>query len=420
MWLILFLKHYIVWTNTVACQERAFCIRFLLSPCSEHPGRVCRTYRHSPRHVLVLEKRQRGKSKKVGRTKLTLVSVVRSQYRLRRQKEAAKYRFFFLNKKKINVSSVIQNKDNLQTGEYKHLRYCGKAEKTGQCCLGGAVSHDECSDFWFCFETSHIYLSLRKGCLSILSQCSSASELPGCVWFDSCCPWACTSPKSCSWSSCTVWEMVSMWFEKSPVWEISSGKGPCPSQQGAGGAQAAGQVCRTAPVPPVRAGREAHLLLWEVPLSPRSCPASAAPGTPCATPGLGEWWRKIAPVFWFFEPCNFSTLKWSDLCFFFLFMSVFIWFHNDLACIGNAKMLLFSRWLTFYIHRMVLAWINKTFNLKLEMLQWNVKSSVGSKSLTSPEKKTGPVRFTFEEVLCLLKEADTFLPVESFSDKALW
>lgn len=203
MWLMLFLKHYIVWTNTVACQECAFCVRFLLSPCSEHPGLVCHTYHHSAQARVSAGERQKGKSKKVWRAKLTLASVVRSQYRFRRQKEAVKSRVFFLIKKK-NVSSVIQNKDNLQTGEYKHLRYCRKAEKTGQYCLGGAVSHDECSGFCFCFERSHIHLSLRKGCLLILSQCSSASELSGYVGFDSCCPWAHISPKSCSWSSCMI------------------------------------------------------------------------------------------------------------------------------------------------------------------------------------------------------------------------
>lgn len=51
-------------------------------------------------------------------------------------------------------------------------------------------------------------------------------------------------------------------------------------------------------------------------------------------------------------------------------------------------------------------------------MKWKKLSRIKVFNLTW--KKTGPVRFTFEEVLCLLKEADTFLPVESFSDKALW
>lgn len=96
--------------------------------------------------------------------KLTPISVVRSQYRFRRQKETVKSVFGFLMKKKKS-NSLIQNKDNLQTGEHKQHRYCGKAGKTGQCCLGGAISHDECSDFCFYFETRHIYSSLTKGCL---------------------------------------------------------------------------------------------------------------------------------------------------------------------------------------------------------------------------------------------------------------
>lgn len=79
-------------------------------------------------------------------------------------------------------------------------------------------------------------------------------------------------------------------------------------------------------------------------------------------------------------------------------------------------MLLFSRWLTFYIHRMALTWINKSFNLKLETFQWNEISSVGSKSLTSPEQKKtlalsdSPLKRFFaswkRQVLsCLLKDS---------------
>lgn len=77
-----------------------------------------------------------------------------------------------------------------------------------------------------------------------------------------------------------------MRFEKSPVGEISSGKGPCPLQQRAGRAQAVDQVCGTAPVPPVGAGREAQLLFERY---------HYPPGALCP---LRHWERLVPPQGW--------------------------------------------------------------------------------------------------------------------------
>lgn len=54
--------------------------------------------------------------------------------------------------------SLILNKDNLQTREHEQHRYCGKAGKAGQCCLGGTIGHGEYLGFFFYFKTRHIYL----------------------------------------------------------------------------------------------------------------------------------------------------------------------------------------------------------------------------------------------------------------------
>lgn len=53
-------------------------------------------------------------------------------------------------------------------------------------------------------------------------------------------------------------------------------------------------------------------------------------------------------------------------------------------------------------------------------MKWNKLSRIKVFNLTWTKKDIGPVRFTFEEVLCQLKEAGTFLPIERFSVKALW